>query len=182
MNLLSKESRKLSKAELTVLNTISELVGTAIQRTRLQQSYSPKDTETDNSISQVLESRFLPKLEMIIACLKSSENAQRKVNEVLRETTELRKDIKIMLRETKAMQGESTTSKAFSYPEKPLTKRELEVLNLIKTGLTNEQIGKQLFISERTVKFHITSILSKLHATNRTEAVDIGIKRGLLGI
>ncbi len=74
-----------------------------------------------------------------------------------------------------------STLEEFNYPKMPLTKRELEVLTHIKKGLTNEQIGKQLFITERTVKFHITSILSKLNADNRTEAVDIGLRKGLFG-
>jgi two-component system, NarL family, sensor kinase len=73
-----------------------------------------------------------------------------------------------------------SSKKDFHYPSSPLTERELELLALVKKGFTNKQIADTLFISERTVKFHITSILSKLFANTRTEAVDIALKRGLI--
>ena len=61
-----------------------------------------------------------------------------------------------------------------------LTDRELRVLNLLADGLSNPQIAHVLGISRNTVKFHVSSIISKLGATSRTEAVTIGIKRGLI--
>lgn len=61
-----------------------------------------------------------------------------------------------------------------------LSPRELEVLQHIAKGDTNAYIAKILFISERTVKFHVSAILSKLHAHNRTEAVRIAIERGII--
>lgn len=64
----------------------------------------------------------------------------------------------------------------------PLTARELEVLKALSKGLTNREIAQQLFISERTVKFHVSAILSKLQVQNRTEAVQIGVKRGLIDL
>jgi len=61
-----------------------------------------------------------------------------------------------------------------------LTSRESEVLNLLAHGLQNKEITGQLGISERTVKFHVGSILSKLNAGNGTEAVTIAVQRGLI--
>lgn len=182
MNLLSKETRQLNEQELTVLNTISELIGTAIQRTRLHQSYSNKKNESDTTVNRILEQTILPKVESMIASLESSKSDRSKVNEVHHEAGILRKHIKTLLKEINALKESNSPTRTFNYPQTPLTKRELEVLHQIKRGLTNEQIGKELFISERTVKFHITSILSKLNATNRTEAVDVAMKRGLLGL
>ena len=61
-----------------------------------------------------------------------------------------------------------------------LTPREHEVLRLLTKGRQNKEIAADLFITERTVKFHITSILAKLGAGNRTEAVTIALQQGLV--
>jgi DNA-binding NarL/FixJ family response regulator len=65
-------------------------------------------------------------------------------------------------------------------PQEPLTSRESEVLQLLAQGLANKQIAVSLGISEHTVKFHVSSIYSKLGASSRTEAVSIGARRGLV--
>jgi DNA-binding NarL/FixJ family response regulator len=65
-------------------------------------------------------------------------------------------------------------------PAPPLTARELEVLSLMAEGAANKIIAWKLNISEHTVKFHVASILSKLGAASRTEAVTIGIRKGLV--
>lgn len=61
-----------------------------------------------------------------------------------------------------------------------LTTRELEVLKLMGDGLQNKEIAAALVISERTVKFHVSSILQKLDAGNRTEAVRNAVQQGLI--
>ena len=62
----------------------------------------------------------------------------------------------------------------------PLTPRESEVLQMLASGFANKEIATRLKISEHTVKFHVASILGKLGATSRTEAVSLGIRRGLV--
>jgi NarL family two-component system response regulator YdfI len=62
----------------------------------------------------------------------------------------------------------------------PLTPRESEVLQMLAGGLANKEIATRLVISEHTVKFHVASILGKLGAGTRTEAVSLGIRRGLV--
>ena len=61
-----------------------------------------------------------------------------------------------------------------------LTPRETEVLELLAQGLANKQIALDLEISEHTVKFHVSSIYAKLGATNRMEAVRLGLQLGLI--
>jgi two-component system, NarL family, nitrate/nitrite response regulator NarL len=61
-----------------------------------------------------------------------------------------------------------------------LTPREQEVLRLVAEGLTNRRIGERLGISEHTVKFHVNSILGKLGAQTRGEAIALGARLGLL--
>ena len=62
----------------------------------------------------------------------------------------------------------------------PLTKREREVLQMLAAGLGNKEIAAKLNISDHTAKFHVGSILGKLGAASRTEAVALGIRRGLV--
>ena len=71
-------------------------------------------------------------------------------------------------------------SQESSPPVETLTPRELEVLELLAQGLQNKEIAAELVISERTVKFHVSAILNKLGAGNRTEAVAIAAQRGLI--
>jgi DNA-binding NarL/FixJ family response regulator len=62
----------------------------------------------------------------------------------------------------------------------PLTAREMEILSLLAAGDSNKTIAARLSLSVHTVKFHISSILSKLGASSRTEAVTLGLKLGIV--
>ena len=66
--------------------------------------------------------------------------------------------------------------------EEDLTQRELEVLRLIRDGYRNKQIADRLAIAETTVNFHIKNLVEKLQANDRTHAVTIALRRGLLQI
>ena len=67
-----------------------------------------------------------------------------------------------------------------SHPGEELTGRERELLALMATGLSNQEIATRLSIAMPTVKFHVTNILAKLHADNRTEAVLVALKHKLV--
>jgi DNA-binding NarL/FixJ family response regulator len=68
------------------------------------------------------------------------------------------------------------------FGEDDLTARELQVLQLIRDGHRNKQIADQLAIAETTVNFHIKNLVDKLQANDRTHAVTIAVRRGLLEI
>ena len=66
--------------------------------------------------------------------------------------------------------------------EEPLTAREVEVLQLVAQGQTNQQIGHELCIAERTVRSHMSNILGKLHLANRTQAALYALRKGLASL
>jgi DNA-binding NarL/FixJ family response regulator len=66
--------------------------------------------------------------------------------------------------------------------DEPLTRREIDVLQLLAEGLANKSIAARLGVSDQTVKFHVASILSKLGATNRTDAVRRALRGGLINL
>jgi len=76
--------------------------------------------------------------------------------------------------------GRLEAAEPVSGVEEPLTAREREVLQLLAQGIPNKQIAQRLSISEHTVKFHVSAIMTKLGAASRTEAVTTAARRGLL--
>ncbi len=64
----------------------------------------------------------------------------------------------------------------------PLTEREMEVLRLVAKGYSNEEIGDALVVSERTARGHVSSILSKLHLANRTQAALYALREGIANL
>ena len=76
--------------------------------------------------------------------------------------------------------GSDPNPTAFESFEEPLTSREVQVLELLAEGLPNKAIAARLRISDQTVKFHVSSIAGKLGAKNRTDAVRLAVRRGLI--
>ncbi len=189
LNLLSEEKQQLGDKQLAILNTISELIGIAVQRTRMQEAYGAPNNGKHNSLQKVLERILRERLDEVQAELQGAtiqlegnktQSALTKVQHALQQLAELRQQLALVLEESQIPTSPTTSKQSFRYPASPLTPRELEVLALVKKGHTNAQIAEQLYIAERTVKFHMTSILSKLHAETRTQAVDIALQRGLI--
>lgn len=81
---------------------------------------------------------------------------------------------------TRVMNGYQRLAVQSAESHEGLTEREIELLHLMVDGLSNKQIAENLFISENTVKYHIRNILQKLDVQNRTEAVGLAIRKGLL--
>ncbi len=79
-----------------------------------------------------------------------------------------------------ALPASATPPRAPDELAESLTRREMEVLQMLAAGLSNKEIAARLGISEHTAKFHVASILGKLGASSRTEAVSLGIRRGLI--
>ncbi len=75
---------------------------------------------------------------------------------------------------------ELNRSSSLSPVDEALTEREVEVLILVARGPSNQEIGTLLFISERTVRTHVSNILNKLHLVNRTQAALYALKQGLV--
>lgn len=80
----------------------------------------------------------------------------------------------------KRIPAEVATGLAEHTGEDDLTQREIDVLRLIAAGNANKEIAAQLDLAEDTIKRHVTNILSKLGANDRTHAVTIGLKRGII--
>ena len=183
INLLSKEKQQLDDQALRVLNSIGELVGITIQRTRLQETYIQSSTGGE-VLHDVIRRIFTNRIDGLVRSLQQAIDQHHlqidEIREALTITLDLQNQVAMLLTETTVQTDDQNAKQTLKYPTSPLTSREIEVLLLVKTGLTNAQIAEQLYIAERTVKFHMTSILSKLHAKTRTQAVDIALSRGLI--
>ncbi|RIH65327.1 GAF domain-containing protein [Mariniphaga sediminis] len=191
INLVSKETQQLDEKALSILNTISELLSIAIRRTRAQDLQVRKSTTSEMLVLDVLNRVLEPGMEELVAKLKKIQSfairgdsilVSDRLSETIREAEELYRQLFFIQGETQEQAVDQNAENNLHYPTSPLTARELEALTLVKKGYTNKQIAEQLFISERTVKFHISSILSKLLAHTRTEAVETATQRGLLGV
>ena len=187
INLVSKETQQLHERELSILNTIAELVSIAIQRTKGYESQTQHRNE--RPVLDVLNRVIRPGMKELANDLEKVqplvekqhvESALKQLASIKRQMETLDSQLQMIQKETQEQDTEQSGENQFHYPASPLSNRELEVLTLVKKGLTNKQIAEQLFIAERTVKFHLSSIMSKLFARTRTEAVETAIQRGLL--
>lgn len=111
----------------------------------------------------------------IISTIKRVACGEYPINESLRIRPKVAEHV---LRKFQELSSQSETEDLVS----SLTKRETEILEYIARGFLNKQIASSLDISEQTIKNHVTSILRKLNANARTEAVVIAIKRGIISI
>jgi len=93
---------------------------------------------------------------------------------------ELLDTIRAVHRGLKRIQAEVAAQIAHHTGEVPLTAREIEVISLAATGNSNKRIGAQLSINEETVKGHMSNILAKLGASDRTHAVTLALRRGII--
>ena len=100
------------------------------------------------------------------------------------DTTELVRAIRAVVRNESAFDSRSAAAMVRSLRvqagQPAFTERELKVLGLLAHGLSNKEIGKQMYISETTVKFHVRNVMRKLDAASRAEAVYEASKLGLI--
>jgi DNA-binding CsgD family transcriptional regulator len=91
-----------------------------------------------------------------------------------------RKKELVVVKEVMVHVGEPFTLNESSLRDLGITRRELEILELIAKGLSNREIAEKLFVSENTVKTHSSRLFDKLDVKRRTQAVQIGKERGLI--
>jgi DNA-binding NarL/FixJ family response regulator len=96
--------------------------------------------------------------------------------------TEILNTIRIVCGGEKRVQADVATEMAKHSADAALTARELEVLCLVASGYANKTISVHLDINEETTKTHVKSILAKLQARDRTHAVSLGLKRGIISL
>ncbi|HEX6566332.1 MAG TPA: response regulator transcription factor [Chthoniobacterales bacterium] len=96
------------------------------------------------------------------------------------EAEQVRRTIREVFAGTSSIPPDVAAKLADSFSQPRLSQRELEVLNQIARGKSNKEIGRLLYLSEHTVKNYVKSVLRKLNATGRTEAIATAVRRGLI--
>lgn len=94
--------------------------------------------------------------------------------------TEILNTIRLVHKGEKRIQADVAAELAKHTADAALTMRELEVLKLVASGFANKEISARLYINEETTKSHVKNILAKLGARDRTHAVSLGLKRGII--
>ncbi|MBP1706803.1 MAG: two component transcriptional regulator, LuxR family [Chloroflexi bacterium] len=113
--------------------------------------------------------------ERLIETIRRVARGEHPINESLTTRPKVAEQVLLQFQEL----SRRTEAEAFL---SPLTPREMEILKFIGQGFLNKQIAAELGISEQTIKNHVTSILRKLNANARTEAVVLALKQGLITI
>lgn len=187
LNVLHKDSRQLSDQQLELLQAISELLAMAIQRTQPIHKGETLQVDKNSNLTKVMQLLFEPGLTKVEQPLSTALNhmpegeVKNEVENALQQLKQIQQQLAIVRGEMQSSSsGGTPVQTGVRYPASPLSPRELEVLQLVSQGLINRQIAEQLFITERTVKFHLTSILNKLDASTRTAAVSIARQRGMV--
>ncbi len=135
----------------------------------------------DNQLFQALKAQAVAYLskevtaEQLIETVRRVSKGEHPINEAL---TTRPKVAEHVLQQFQELTSRSESEAFIS----PLTPREIEILQYIAQGYLNKQIAAELGISEQTIKNHVTSILRKLNANARTEAVVVAIRQGLIKI
>jgi DNA-binding NarL/FixJ family response regulator len=96
--------------------------------------------------------------------------------------TEILNTIRAVYKGERRVQDDIAAEIAKHTANSPLTAREIEVLQLVGSGHANKEISARLFVNEETIKTHIRNILAKLGADDRTHAVSLGLKRGIISL
>jgi DNA-binding NarL/FixJ family response regulator len=96
--------------------------------------------------------------------------------------TEILNTIRVVHEGERRVQADVAAEIAKHTADAALTTREIEVLRLVASGHANKEISARLFINEETTKTHIKNILAKLGAKDRTHAVSVGLKRGIISL
>jgi len=136
-------------------------------------------TPDDNQLFQALKAQAVAYLskeittDQLVAVVRRVARGEHPINESL---TSRPKVAEHVLQQFQELSWRSEAEALIS----PLTARETEILQYIAQGFLNKQIAAELGISEQTIKNHVTSILRKLNANARTEAVVVAIKQGLI--
>ena len=155
---------------------------------RRVKQYSPSigvivltSSPTDSQLFQALKAQAAAYLnkeitaEQLVDMIRRVAQGQHPINESLTDNPKVAEQVLYQFQE---LSLRSETEAFIS----PLTSREIEILRYIAQGYLNKQIAVKLGISEQTIKNHVTSILRKLNANARTEAVVLAIKQGLITI
>ncbi len=183
LNLVSEKNKQLSDRQLDLLYTIGDLLSVTITRTRLfEHSKTAGVLEERQRLAQHIKQGLITNMEQLISKINraQTDTSTQQFDELHQLAQNLKTLSQQTLQDLTNHPSPNYPAGDLQYPTTPLTKRELEVLEELKTGKTNKAIAADLFISERTVKFHVSTLLSKLDAANRTDAVQIAVKRGLV--